>query len=770
MAYPNSQGTIELENLDPKTYRAPASRIVDANAAQDIVLELWRDYNRGIGEVNAIVKGCLDGNPPVAQNKLDEIGQGWRANLNFRLLEADIAFASVPYYSVFSEVPYYAEVKLEVSAGSPEQRKRWEDTISAEHYRLMNKWKGFDYQMQLSIAQRVTFGCGPIYYPDDCDFRFAAARNGEVFVPARSSCDTTKLPLAVLTEVVDVVALYDSIERQSAEDAGWRTEAVKKAIVECCNGNVDIKDRQNWDYWQTQIRHNQWYYSTVAPAVKLAHVFVKEFSGSISHYIVVAFNGLGEYLFQHRDRFSCWNSVLHFFNGEIGDGYLQGVKGLGIKCFNIRDTQNRLKNHTIDAAFTGAQVLLQATTPEGTEALDIIQMGPYALIPSNVGPFEQKAQGSVVDKPLAVDRQLETDLIRNIGGYRQNLTDSRGQAVTATEAQLNYGQQQSISQQQHNLFVGQLDDLYEEQMDRLTKDLTEYGPASDDDPEWLTLTRDFQQRCVKQGVPRKAFKKIDSVRAYRSLGQGSKFFRNQINEKLLGIFPLLPEAVRTRHLRNYIGGLASPDYLRDIWPAEEMANIPTDDASKAQDENGIMTIGLVAIWSPNQNNLVHARTHIGFEIELFTAVQKQQADPIKFISFHRTAEPHIKLTLQKLMQDAATPGALDAIVATGAEERKQLFDAYEQLSSAADKMEQELQAQAQAQQQQAAQAAQAQAQQGPPVDPKLALEAAKAQQEMQIKAAESQQDMQIKAVQAQQELAINDAAAASKKKRGGSKK
>ncbi len=46
---------------------------------------------------------------------------------------------------------------------------------------------------QLSIANMVKYGMGPLYFPDKDDFRFRAAQQGTVFVPDETTQDLTEL-------------------------------------------------------------------------------------------------------------------------------------------------------------------------------------------------------------------------------------------------------------------------------------------------------------------------------------------------------------------------------------------------------------------------------------------------------------------------------------------------------------------------------------------------------------------------------------------------
>lgn len=732
---------------------APKSRILDAEAACSIVSTMEEAYRRGPGRVNAKVKGCLDGNPPVEPAKFEELGQDWRANLNYRLLEADSAFAQVPYYSVFSEVPFYCKPVLDLK--DTKIKSSWEDIMSAEYTRLMNEWKGFDVQMQLCIANRVNFGFGPLFFPDDVDPRFRAARINEIYIPQDTSLDPAEWEVVAIIELKTVSNLFTAIENKNASDAGWNVANVQEVLSKACNSWAG--QTTDWEIWQQRIRHNDIYFSSAVPKIRTAHVFVKEFSGKISHHIIARETSAdsGEYLFSYRERFESWNSILHIFNCEIADGFIAGVKGQCIKAFNFRDSQNRLKNAILDAAFVGSQVLVQANSPEAEEALDIVHMGPYARIPSGV-TFSQSPLGTVLDKPLMVDRQMEVDLTRNLGAYRQNLTDQRGQAVTATEAEINHSVQQTLSNQQHNLFVSQLDDLYEEQFRRLCLPLraeSSENPYSSAEK----MIANFQSRCKDKGVMPEAFRKVIAVRAYRAIGQGSRFFKNQIFEKILQLFPMLPEDVRVRVLRGYISGLTSKEFIDSMWPDTGVEETADDQQSKAQDENGTMMSGLIPLWTPSQDNTAHLKVHIPFMLGLIQGVQQGGVDPAKYLSVAPNALKHIEETIQHVAQAVATPSMYKLFNNIRKSEYQQFYNAFTQLKAATEQIAQQFNAAMQAQQQ-----ASAQQSQQPPLTPELALKAQQMQAEIALKTEKTKADLAMRQAKVQQSLALKDAAFAQK--------
>lgn len=732
---------------------APKTRLSDAEQAGRVYQRMWQGYNYGRGKINAKVQAAINGNPPIPQARLDAEGLGWMTNVNFRLLEADVNTAQVPLYNLFSDVPQYCNVIVDCPKYTAIENNYFGSILAAKHKWLMKKWRQFDHNMQLSIANMAKYGSGPVYFPSKNDFRFRAATQGSVFVPDESSQNLDELPMLFFYYEWEISDLFRYIDKPGAAKAGWEVETVKKVLIDSVQEFSGYTRNRSWEYWQQKLREEDVYWSQVVPRIRTAWGYVKEFNGKITRFLIVAnqTQGWGKYLFHKQDEFDCWEQIIHPFFAEIGNGNWNGVKGIGIKAYNFRDAQNKLKNRMLDAAFLGSQILIQAPDAKTAEDLQLLQVGPMAIIPQGV-TFNQMPLMSTLDKPLMVDRQLEQDLRNNIGGLRQGSTDAQsGQPESATGRQIDASYSSQLTQAQQNIYLNQLDYLYTEQFHRLAEKPRIETKSYPYEP-WEKLHKEFWDQCIEEGVPAEAFKHIRSVSACRSIGRGSEFAKQQIGTQVYNLLrsdPNVPQRVIVNHLRNTISNFTGREYLEMIWPEEQIDVSPTNDASKAQDENAGMLVGVPPIWTPDQNNLEHAKTHLQFfGMQLQQA--QQSGNPQQVISFSQQAIPHIHQTLQAL-QSQSGDGKLF----------QQLFNALEQMSAQVKQLAQQMQ-----QAQQAAAQKQAQEQQKAAMqNHATTLEAAKAQAEIRrqdaIAAAEIKRkdalarvDISHKAMKTHQDLSI----------------
>lgn len=760
-----------LKNISDKGI-VPKSRLGDAYEAMRVFNRLV-DNNIVRSSINARVQGAIDGNAPISQAKLDSEGLGWMSNVNWRLLEADVNQAQNPFYMLFADVPDYMSIQVDCPNYTGQENLMIGQVIAKEVTRLLDAWDGFDYNMQLSISNRVKAAFGTVFFRDKEDFRFECAPIGTIYVDDETTQEVCKLNLLFIYYEWRVTDLYEQIEKDGANEAGWDIKAAREAITKSCNVAAGFTKYRNWEYWQNKLRDHDVWFQAIDPKVKTAWGYVKEFDGKITRTLIISdqADGVGSFLFKKLSEYDRWEQIVHPFFAEIGNGHWNGTKSLGLKAFNARDAQNRLKNSLLDAARIGSQIILQAKDERALESLQSAQMGPFRVINSELTPMQFNF-GAVLDKPMAVDRMLEYDLRSNIGSLRQNMGDQHSvQPISAQQAQIQAGYENQIALGEQTFYLRQLDKLYQEVFERIK---VKPRTASEEYPhnEWEKMVATFHKRCKEKGVPANAWDHIISVKAFRSIGRGSEFLKQQTASQIYGIVrqdPNVPQQVAINALRTLIASYSGRDALEVLWPSQTLEMNPVDDASKAQDENGIMLLGVSPLWTPDQNNAAHAATHLQFWSQLFQGASQGAIDPASYLKFAGVCDPHVAQTLKAMQQAKKTGSAFQS-----------LWNIYQQLSNETKAVDQRykqaMEKQQAMQQQQQAQMQLAQ-QTGQLLDPesqvKMArvkadaeIQAMATQADIQRKLAKTQADLQAKGLKTNQDLAVKDVETAQKIRNG----
>jgi hypothetical protein len=509
--------------------------------------------------------------------------------------------------------------------------------------------------------------------------------------------------------------------------------------MNACNEFSGFTRNKSWEYWEQKLREDDVYWSNVVPKVRTTWGYVREFDGKITRFLITANWNVGstDWLYYGEREFDSWQEIIHPFFSEIGNGNWNGVKGLGVKAYNWRDGQNRLWNRIMDAAFLGSQVLFQAQDAKTAEDFQMLQLGPNAIIPPGVTPIQMPLM-STLDKPMNVAEAMERGLQRNVGGIRQNQTDRTMQPPTATQVNVEATYNSQLTQAGQTLYLRQLDDLYEEQFKRLAKPLraaTKNYPFT----ETELLKKSFRDRCLKRGLPDIAFQHIVSVKATRTIGRGSEYFKQQLSQQAYNILrsdPNTPQGVVTSMLRNVTCNLLGREFTDMIWPDDQSASTPTEDMSKATDENSTMMSGIPPMWTPEQDNLAHATTHLQFLGQQVQGVQQNQIDPAAYLKTAQAGIPHVQQHLKAIQGQG-----------NGGQPYQQLYNGLEQIQSQTNQIGQQYQQHQQAvaaQQQQEAQKTQQALQTGQLLDPDSQVKLARVHADAAIKRVATAADIKRK--------------------------
>ncbi len=728
-----NSNSLPLENIDDSGL-PPEARLSSPEAVVDLVKMLVRaDEERG--RVRAKVKGIVDGNPPYSSAQLRKTGQSYRTNVNFREAEAFFSIALTAFYDIFSETPTYATVKTNI--GNDAEKVNYSRVITEEFDRLQKKDREFDYTMQLSQHEMVLFGIGPLTFESPTSWRARAIKAGDLLIPENTRSNPNDWEVAVVRRRYQAHELYSYIrDSKSATKVGWNVEETRKSII--TSGPEEYQRHNNWEWHQQRIRNNDLHYSAQCSLINCAHVYVREYpkgdeqQGKISCYIVEENNGQN-FLYKFIGKYSNWEEVLHPMYYDKGDGQHHSVKGLGVKMYPVIELKNRQKCHMVDVASTSSSMQLQAETPEATQKVSVVQMGPYSILPSGYKVIQRQFSG-IADAPMAMDRELENVMQSNLSQYRQRLDKPQGNPKTATEVQAIVQQASVLGKTQIARYYQQLDRFFEERYRRASS-----SNVTDVD------AIEFQKRVKERGVPAEALTDLDYVQASRNYGQGSAFLRLQTITGLMQISGQLPESGRDALIRDYIAALAGQQQVGRYMVQPEQDVYAKDQIAEANIENAVMQTGNPVIITDSQNHVLHVQTHLSKGSEAAQAVQ-QGGNPAAVVDFLGILIPHIEEHLTQLSADEGRK-----------QEVKMLGDQLKELSGFANEVANQVAQQMEEQQQQQQEAAM-QAQAGPSADEQIKMSAM--ERDEARKDAALQADIERSNMKAQQEMALADAKAA----------
>jgi hypothetical protein len=686
-----------LATLDPETGERPKTRIGNAGNARQLINRLKYEDNTRMYRYSQI-QGLMDGNPPWSSQALRDIGQGHRANFNLRESEGIVEAAKTPYYDLVFEVPQFATIEFDVPGAEAHLLDNWGQTASEEYSDLLEGWDGFDHEMQLHQWQMVVNGVGPLFWPHYIGWHSEACKARKVLVPQETKANVEQLELCAILHSYRADELEDFIQRGGTyeEDGeGWNIPLCKAAIIDCATREMrQTYGTENYDLYQRAIRTGDIFYGIHrSDRIYVASLFVKEFGGKVSHYIVTD-QVLGRmeetvtepeketgYLFKRRKKFDSFNEVLcPFFFDSGPDGTWHAVKGLGPKIYDFCDVSNRTFCQMLDGAVIGSGVTLETADANAIEETQIALVGGASVVSPGYKVVQTRI-AEALNGAMVMRRELQNTLQSNTGAYRQRVSDET-QEPTLGQAQMNFQQQSVLNRGSTNRYYYNLDKWHRENVRRIL------DPAQSDKIPGGREALDFAARCVMRGIPPEilSFKNIRKVTAFRSLGHGSQELRDMATRELVGLIPYMEETGRNHALRARAAALpgVGMHYVDSFFPPIEKTGVPDAHAALAVLENNALRQpnGTVLV-EPQQNHSTHFDVHYN---DVMQHVNNPQSPPQEKLLHMEAAGPHLNQHLNALRGDPTRKPEVK-------QKQKQLDD----LGKISDAMGQQLQEQMKAQ-------------------------------------------------------------------------
>lgn len=587
---------------------APESRVESAEETHTMVQALIRE-DAPRARKRAMVQGQIDGNPPYDAEELRRLGQSHRTNLNTREAKGNHNARRTTYYELVMEVPCLVDVSVDGDQPVLDHGQ----TIAEEMHNILWKWDGFLYNMMLHHDQIISFGAGPILFPDDIDWRFEAVEMGAVRVPRNSKASTADLDCCAITFEYPAHELYRRIETPEAanrsELQGWKPAVIKQAIIDAAARGTG-STLSDWEKIQQTIKHSDLTagYVHMHP-VYAAHFLYREFNGKISHAIVLDCADKTknqDFLFRKVGRYASWQNALHLVLSEIGtNGKYHSVRGLDQETFAHSTLNDRLTSQIVDAAITSGTIVVQPGAA-GTDSskFRMARVGPFTVVPAGLEivktDFNPQMQG------LVQVLNLMRANLAGFAGLQSAMPDEEQRAGRASLGveKLRLSKEGQLERGLISFYYHQLDALYLEVARRLL------NPRYTQFDAGYELRQEFIDRCIARGVPEDLLK-IDKlhVTAMRSLGYGSPTMRRIDTDWLTGMTPHMDEIGRNNTFRDAAASRVGYRQVDRYFPKYDRNRIPTSEHSLAALENNDLREGQPVVVGVDQPHVIHLAIH-----------------------------------------------------------------------------------------------------------------------------------------------------------------
>ena len=722
--------------IDPTEGEKPPKTRVDSAGSARSMLYTLIDDDQIASYRRSQIQGIIDGNPPYNDQQLREMGQADRINVNWGHAEAKVEAAVIPYFDILTSVGTYATVKTDYGKDMG-KREEWSRILTEEFHRLLSKSNpNFLAQHQVCHKELVIHGQACMYFPDQTDWRSKAIEPWALVVPKGAKVDWDNWEFCYVLDELYCEELYSYIDdEEAAQRGGWDVEQCKSAIM---NARVDEQDqRRPWEWYQKELKNNALYYSYAkSKVIKVANFYVKEYDGRISHYIFDRLNST-EFLCSKIGRYKKFSEAFTVFLNGVGNGYYHGVRGLGQKVYKYAEANNRMLNSLMEGVILGSCTMFQPQTAADAEKLKTVQIGPYRILPPGLQLVQQNVSSNL-GAAMQTAQFFQGQESDDTGSFMPSVSGG-GRKKGNKEVEAEIGEKSRLTNTRAEIYLQALDVHYAEVFRRASNpNIIEEDHGG---PEAIR----FQQACINRGVPKAALLSIDSVKATRSIGQGSSAARMQAMELIGQYLPQLPESNRKRVINANIAAIAGQTGVETFGIPEE-TKPDGNDLSIASLENNAINSGGEVIIDPDQNHFNHLNVHLQFAGQIVQLVQDQKEDPRKAAVAMQAMLPHLLTHLQYMQGDPTRTEQYDSMN----EQTSEFMKMADQLNKYAQQVQEQENARAQ---QQAGQGQQSPNQMV--AMNKIQLDQMKFQNDAQIKQAKAQHQMQLQDKKTAQRLMID---------------
>ena len=710
--------------------KPPKRRIKSASEAQTIVANLFR-ANLQRNTMWASIQGQIDGNPPYNPSKLRDAGRASDPNVNTLEAKAIRSSALVPFYDLFAGGQRFVEARLAAPGGAEDDEGSYDGSgsgsarysgvpassrtnnagvtstpndpaydpirlsedsgiVSEEYDALLRRWKNFPWTMYTALTDYVTFGRMHLPWESYDSWRFRRIPYHRVLVPDATPIDLEEMELVIVLQNYTVARLYGLIRDEAdAREAGWDIDETMNAITRAVP--VDPTIPNDPIAVQQMIRDSDIYVSARSATVQTATLFVKEMSGKWSELIIRrdqipgSLNATDDsnanasvrspaYMFAAYDRYESLLDALPTFFFEASDGTWNSASGLGRDIYSLMQLKDRVFCTQAHSVMLRNSLVLKPQQALDKSRLNLLQIGAITWLPENCEVQQSAILGDIAST-IAVSQEMDKMVERNTGIYRPTLQQEKGNPDTLGEFQMKFAQATVLSTSAIDRFFGQLDVLYTTQYWRML----ECGLRQGGDSVYEREARAFVERCESRGVSRDSLKRLEFIRAFRTVGQGSQAMRQQQMNGLLNpaIFSRYPANGQENILEDFTRIVGGQSAVERYLPDADRRKLPSDQLAYALLENAALRASAPVSWTPSQNNVIHCQAHLQAGAQAAAAAQ-QGADPHDIVAFLDAIGAHVAIHLQRLAQDPTAKDALRILT----QQWKQLAGVADQLKKA----------------------------------------------------------------------------------------
>lgn len=590
-------------------------RVRSATGARDLIKRAEKAVEHRIEQYRAVAD-AYDRIPPDTEEELRADGLGWAANVDWGGMEAGIDEAKEQLLNLMMEPEQFVKFRSAANVQGKAAQLQALSEIDAEILRAWDEWED---AAQLMVHHRVSFGCGVYHWPTPNGWHFRALNPANLITPERAPLNPEKWAWAAVVTEFEIPQLLEVLtDTESAKETGWKIGNVRKAI-EKWKGGTGTQYDQNFDVEalvHAFDRGTTWGALDDTTTIKGYILYVREWDGMISEHWLTNQDEVG-FLFERNDKHRSMSSCISILPHGLGDGYLNRVRGYGVKMLPYHDTENRVMNHAIDVTWLASGMILKGEQ-DGLNQLPELQFGAFTILPSDFellqSSFANPAGGSL----QLLERLQMQKAGRNLvfGG---DVDKTPNVDKTASGARMRYQEQTALRGNGVNRFYRQLERFHWVRIQRLLMTLGDENAAGYD------LADAWMQSAMAAGVLPEVIQGITGVKVCRVFGDGDPVNQWLAMNDLLAYRGEMSAQGRRLHAKVAITSRVKDSQLADDLLGEAgMDDLDSRQRQIAQGENADFQTSDVRIdVAGTDHHVIHSGEHMVFMEDTMTQIDQQ---------------------------------------------------------------------------------------------------------------------------------------------------
>jgi hypothetical protein len=428
-------GTVNSPDLNPVSLKPKRRAISDVQHIFQIISTL-EEARRDQNEKNGRIMAKYNAERPFEVRELKEHGLEWKNNFSTKPLATAIDKVSPRLTRAVQNARYLTSASFpETHPGGKEKSALFRRKITE----VIRGWEGWVDFLNEVAQENAIFGFTSAAWLDEYSWRPTHFRQDEFFVPDGTRQSVEGLQLWIGKQYLMIHELASFIEdREAAEAAGWNIDdtvaAINAAAPRSVTSGGHSSPYTDFRTYEDAIRESSVSLSLLSGSktVELYHVYVPEYDGKVSHYIV---DGRAKKtLFEKLDQFDNISEVVSLFSFQQANGKLMGSKGIGRELYELAGAVDRSRNEVVDRLYLSGKILLQGEA-KTLSRFNLVVHGNTVLVPSNFSfPTGTQRIEPNVEAFLALDAQLVSFMDQIAGGVTPRVFGR--ERTTASEVNL----------------------------------------------------------------------------------------------------------------------------------------------------------------------------------------------------------------------------------------------------------------------------------------------------------------------------------------------